>query len=275
MEKIKILIACHKKAKVYQNDVYLPIQVGKALHPDLDLGFLNDNKGDNISELNPYYCELTAEYWGWKNLDCEYIGLQHYRRYFDFVFTKDNVDKIFKDTDIILAAPYFMGRTVFDHLSDCFVPDDICIAMKLLERMYPEDYIKGQQYFTNKIFYPCNMFLCRKTLFDEFASWEFPYLEALRKRVFMSRYSRDKRLLGYLAEALLPMYFLNRGYRIKTMQIATMPENGTIIKVGSWQQRIRAYLLKALKKRELRFGPNVLLWLQKDGFLDENNKLIM
>lgn len=275
MEKVKILVACHKKAEVYQNDVYTPIQVGKALHPELDLGFLNDNIGDNISNLNPYYSELTAEYWGWKNLNCEYIGLQHYRRYFDFVFTNDNVDNFFKDADIILAAPFFMGRTVFDHWSECFVPDDICIAMKLLEKMYPDDYAKGQLYLTNKFFYPCNMFLCRKTLLDEFASWEFAYLEELRKHVFMSKYSRDKRLLGYVAEGLLPMYFLNRDYKIKTMPIATMPVGGKRIKVGSLQQRLRAYLLKALKKRSITYGPNVLLWLKKDGILDENYKLIL
>ena len=82
MEKIKILVACHKQAEVFKNNVYLPIHVGKALHKDVDLGFLGDDTGENISRLNPLYCELTAQYWGWKNLDVEYIGLCHYRRYF-------------------------------------------------------------------------------------------------------------------------------------------------------------------------------------------------
>ena len=40
---------------------------------------------NNISEKNPYYCELTGLYWAWKNLDAEYIGLVHYRRYFTSV----------------------------------------------------------------------------------------------------------------------------------------------------------------------------------------------
>ena len=48
------------------------------------LEMAGDDTGDNISELNPLYCEMTAVYWGWKNLSADYIGLCHYRRYFTF-----------------------------------------------------------------------------------------------------------------------------------------------------------------------------------------------
>lgn len=99
MDKIKILVAQHKEAKVYANDVYIPIQVGKALS-QIDLGIQGDNTGDNISDLNPFYCELTAQYWAWKNLsDVEYIGLCHYRRYFHKEFTAFNIDEEMKNYD--------------------------------------------------------------------------------------------------------------------------------------------------------------------------------
>ena len=85
---IKILVAAHKKYWMPDDSVFLPIQVGAALH--LALGYVPDNTGDNISAKNPNYCELTALYWAWKNLDCEYIGLCHYRRYFGHtVYSKD------------------------------------------------------------------------------------------------------------------------------------------------------------------------------------------
>lgn len=65
--RIKILVACHKAdPNIRHDDIYMPIQVGKALHPELDLGFQCDNTGDNISEKNGSYCELTALYWAWK-----------------------------------------------------------------------------------------------------------------------------------------------------------------------------------------------------------------
>jgi hypothetical protein len=84
MERIKIIVCCHKKDVHAASDVYMPLHVGKATS-DKELGIASDNTGDNISHKNGSYCELTGMYWAWKNLkDADYIGLSHYRRYFDF-----------------------------------------------------------------------------------------------------------------------------------------------------------------------------------------------
>ena len=90
--RIKILVCCHKEYDLPDDPLYLPIQVGKAIAKK-DLGYLGDNedlsgKNDNISHLNPIYCEMTALYWAWKNIkdyypNIEYLGLCHYRRYFN------------------------------------------------------------------------------------------------------------------------------------------------------------------------------------------------
>ena len=69
---IKIILATHKKYTLPQNYIYLPIRVGKALSQE-NYGYQGDDTGDNISNKNPYFCELTALYWGWKNLNVDYI----------------------------------------------------------------------------------------------------------------------------------------------------------------------------------------------------------
>ena len=84
MEKIKIIVCCHKDDIKASSDVYLPLHVGKAIS-NKELNITCDNDGENISAKNLSYCELTGLYWAWKNLkDVDYIGLCHYRRYFDF-----------------------------------------------------------------------------------------------------------------------------------------------------------------------------------------------
>lgn len=81
MLNIKILVAYHKKSLVISNDVYVPIHVGK-FNSKLNLPTcIGDDVGDNISNQNAIYCEMTAAYWGWKNIKADYIGLCHYRRF--------------------------------------------------------------------------------------------------------------------------------------------------------------------------------------------------
>ena len=38
MINMKILSCCHKRDVIITNEPYMPIRVGKALHPDVDLG---------------------------------------------------------------------------------------------------------------------------------------------------------------------------------------------------------------------------------------------
>ena len=78
---IKIAIAYHKPSIILDCEHFLPIHAGKALSK-YDLGIQGDDKGDNISMKNPWYCELTALYWLWKNTTADYKGLMHYRRIF-------------------------------------------------------------------------------------------------------------------------------------------------------------------------------------------------
>ena len=87
MPNVKIIVATHKKCEVPTDEIYLPLHVGAEGKVDkdgkpIDFGFQKDNTGNNISEKNLCFGTQTALYWAWKNLDYDYLGLVHYRRYF-------------------------------------------------------------------------------------------------------------------------------------------------------------------------------------------------
>jgi hypothetical protein len=64
----KILICTHKEFNYIPDNSFLPIHVGKEISA-VDLPYQVDNTGTNISSKNKNYCELTALYWAWKNLE--------------------------------------------------------------------------------------------------------------------------------------------------------------------------------------------------------------
>ena len=111
---IKVVVATHVPCEMPTDKLYLPVHVGAELHPELP--FVGDNTGDNISEKNNTFCELTGLYWAWKNLPDDYVGLVHYRRYFasptarrrnslDSVLAYAQAEELLKDYDGILPAP--------------------------------------------------------------------------------------------------------------------------------------------------------------------------
>ena len=115
--KIKILVCYHKKDKLFKNDVLVPVHCGRALACEaskdgkmseedykwLINNMIGDDTGDNISDLNREFNEMTAIYWAWKNYDKlgnpDYIGLNHYRRIFNI-----NLN----DLNKILSKYYFI-----------------------------------------------------------------------------------------------------------------------------------------------------------------------
>lgn len=222
MFKVKIFVACHKPSDVYEDDVYTPIHVGRAVSKFKEemKDMIGDDTGDNISEKNPFFCEMTAHYWAWKNYcNSEYIGFCHYRRYFNEKITQDNIDSFFEDgTDVIVVGPCLRRYTRWEYFKTFVCSEDLAIMQKVMQKYYPEYYktlsLSGFDY----IDYPLNMLICRKKLFDQYAEWVFSILFECEKYVKPSPYTRQRRLYGYLAELLMPVYFMYNGYKMKPVK---------------------------------------------------------
>ena len=222
--KVKILVACHKPDKVYKDDVYTPIHVGRAIskYKEEMSDMIGDDTGDNISNKNPYYCELTAIYWAWKNIDSEYIGLCHYRRYFETKITPENVKKLLERKDALCIHPLNERKTVASRLVEATCLEDFQIFMSCIKKIQPEYYESALKFVKGHTVVPFNMFVMKKELFDNYCSWMFPILFEMEKYVKLSGYTRARRVYGYFAEMLLPIYLITNKYKMKYDECVSM-----------------------------------------------------
>lgn len=209
---LKIIVCCHKAdSNIRKGEVYMPLHVGKALSHE-DLGFQGDNTGDNISYKNKNYCELTGLYWAWKNLDCEYVGLAHYRRYFDI--KDEDILKYMEKYDIILDSPVKRLNSAREQLFKFCIGEDYCIMMLVIKKLYPEYYNTAIKHFRDNKYSRFNMFITSKKILDTYSQWLFSILGEMEKYVRLSSYSRAARLYGYLSEHLLSIYCLHNHLKI-------------------------------------------------------------
>lgn len=243
----KILICTHMAGSCLTSNVYQPILVGKALRPDLHLPFIGDDSGENMSTQNGTYCDLTAHYWAWKNLNADYIGICHYRRYFDFAATdgrinNDMFDISFDDlarrnlgdpvsllqdgTEVVLVRPSYLPRSVAQNYMLSHVPEDFFILCRVILKLYPEyEPTLRQHFFCSNRWIGYNMMFCRKELFDRYAEWLFHILDETERYVKLSGYSYQKRIFGFMGEILTPLFFLHNCKKIKYRPVLYVSDN--------------------------------------------------
>ena len=86
MPDIKIFVS-HRidiNSELIENPLYIPVRCGAVFDKENPMDIAGDDTGDNISEKRMSFCEFTVQYWAWKNVQADYYGLCHYRRYLSF-----------------------------------------------------------------------------------------------------------------------------------------------------------------------------------------------
>lgn len=256
--KIKIIVATHKATASLENKIFHPIQVGASINNYIVKdSYYRDNTGDNISEKNSSFNELSALYWAWKNLEFDIIGLAHYRRYFDLFYKKplfkkdkqhvvrnirDNdvrlinlknekrverkIKTLLKANDIIIPQKAFctFDNGDFESLTNQYkrfhIESDWHNCLQVITEKYPEYKISIQSHFNNgNIFYLCNMFVASKDWFNQYCAWLFDILFEVENRINVSEDSYQKRVFGFLSERLFTLYILHNKFKIKELPI--------------------------------------------------------
>ena len=236
MSKVTVLICAHKVVSLPQHAYFLPVQGGAALHGHIP-GFQPDDEGDNISAKNGHFCELTCHYWAWKNLkDADIVGLNHYRRYFDFRRGWPSADKHFVDVNDFLSRPYEFPDVegllrqydivlpVLRHwrtsntrqYAGYHIEADWETLRQIVRELSPAYYAAFESAMdrSNKAA-GYNMFITRRELFDAYSEWLFNILFEVERRVPPAADPVQGRIYGYMSERLINVFCAHHKLRVR------------------------------------------------------------
>ena len=212
-------MATHKITAMPQNrDLYMPILVGATKNFREGITFQRDDEGNNISDKNSSYNELTALYWAWKNLNnVDIIGLVQYRRYFfkkfrnrklNNVLDKCDIIHLMKDSDVILPKMrHYYIETNYSHYIHAHHQVPLDETRRIIISLYPSYLVSFDKVMSKRSAHMFNMFIMKKKYFNEYCEWLFDILEHVENSIDINGYSeQEKRVFGYLSEMLMDVW---------------------------------------------------------------------
>lgn len=238
---------------------YLPLQVGAAINNKLD--YMGDSIGDNISIKNPSFCELTGLYWAWKNLNENYIGLVHYRRYFSYkkisndplenVLTDDQINELTHQYSVIVPKKrHYYIESLYSHYKHTHYKSQLIETEKIINQLYPNYLQTYKKVLKNTWGYMFNMMILRRDLLDNYCTWLFNILFELEKRVSEGKVkdSNDltpfqSRFYGRVSEILFNVwlqYQIDNGI-IKKREIREI--RVISLEKIDWERKIKSFIL--------------------------------
>ncbi len=207
---------------------------------------IGDNTGENISEYNNIFCELTGHFWAWKNYDQlgnpDYVGFMHYRRIMAFpeqeqgdprifkpFLTKEEYSKLLKIDELHLGEydmyvpkclPVFKFKVSEGRYIWSKNPPEKCKvkeqhprnigekeALDYIQIKYPDFYETAVKYFSGSKCFQWNMFIARKEIFFRYAQFIFDILNFVNGKIKRSNFCpADQRYPAYLAELITGVF---------------------------------------------------------------------
>jgi hypothetical protein len=198
---------------------YIPLQVGAASHPPLP--YLKDNTGENISDKNYSYCELTGIYWIYKNILCDQVGICHYRRFFApsdeaRPMFLEEIQDLLKRYDIMIPRSISFSNSIYCQFKSIHTSNSLLVCREVIDKMCPDyisayDFVMGHSVFTG-----CNMSVTNFEIFRSYCDWLFPILfqveEIIKPYTLKSAY--NQRIIGFLSERLQQVWLMMQPLKI-------------------------------------------------------------
>ena len=259
-KKVMIIVVTHKEYPVVNEDCYMPLQLGKALTSE-EL-FTGDDTGENISEKNPYYCELTGLYWMWKNVtDKDYVGIVHYRRYLGVpggvfkrrgkeILKEEKILSLLKHYDMILPVKrHYIIESVYKHYAHTHYVEHLNILRDIIVKKYPAYLDCFDIVMQKRSMHAFNMFIMSAKLCDRYCSWLFDILEEMDHYVDYSQYDPfQARIPGRIAEFLLNVWILYNDCSYVDVPVVYTEKKHTIAKTLAF---MKSYVFRTKYKKSI------------------------
>jgi len=240
---VGVYVVTHKDAKLYTlPDSYKIIHAGHALAKK-DFGYVRDDTGDNISQLNPFLDEVTALYWIWKNTKHTHAGIVHYRRFFtsntnqkvfdaNKILSATEILSILSEYDIIIQNEGMTNRSQRDMMIlSTGNPDLVKVAEKIirnhLARTQPDYIYAFDDVLSSLTLFFGGMYITRRNIFNAYCKWLFSFIidatKEIRDKIKIGGKSLEEmphtysRIAGFLAERMLTIWLMKNHLRIKTL----------------------------------------------------------
>ena len=241
MKRVEIVVATHKKVKMPTYSSYVPLQVGASLHEDL--GYQKDNLGENISAKNPFFCELTGQYWLYKNSTADFKGLVHYRRYFTLkkfaglksrrlkkVLNDSEIKKLVEKYDLILPKKRnYLIESLWSHYEHTLYVEPLEKIEEIIAKKYPKYLKEFRKLKTRKSAHMFNMLIARADLFDDYSKWLFDVLFELENALGDKTKGYDafhSRFYGRISELLLDVWLNTNRKKLKIRELKVLDIEG-------------------------------------------------
>ena len=260
---VKIFAMTHKEFDVPSDPMYIPLHVGHA-GATKDFGYMGDDTGDNISDLNCYYAELSGVYWVWKNYHAaEYVGVCHYRRFLTdengYAFTEKEYEEILGKYDIVTTKQLELPNSYRYGFGAHHNVETMDEAGRIIKERHPQFYDTYVSLVNQNKTYFGNMMVAKKDVYDEYCAWLFDIFFELQKRVDLT-FADDyhKRVFGFISEFLLYVWVTAKGLRAYECRVAIIGEKKETNEVIAQMRRFfserdavgaKDYFAQYLKKR--------------------------
>ena len=227
----KIFVMAHKAFTPPEDPIYQPLQVGCAENEYLGEGYLRDDSGENISNLNHLFGELTGMYWVWQNYEGPetYIGINHYRRYFtdgsgEFL-DDERITALMENHELIASERIGTEKSYKNTYAEAHNLDDLMAVRDSVEKLYPDYLLDFDHVLKQKAVYSGNLMIMERQQYNEYCKWLFEILFDASESIDVSGYDLyHARVFGFLSEGLLQVWAEHHDWKVYECHIGYTDE---------------------------------------------------